>query len=434
MRKFFFLLMAMTTIVACQKDMNEVAGSVQNDESATENPYAISQEEAIANLEAFLGAFEAETRSTQRSIKSIEAVEYSDIVNTTRSSEEIDIDNLLYIVEFEDGQGSAVIGADRRVESVYAVLDESVLTVQDFENAANGVETDDISTYTAGLIAQSAANSVYSGTIPPEVDLTYDETEIIEYLFPGSHVRPMLNTKWHQSSPYNNLYPTKTGPEGNTGRAPAGCGVIAVGQLLTYLQPTTTITLNGHTHHYADMAQFTYDNNVTDPTLVNKLAQFIYDISEDMNAIYAYDSTSTTRSQAAQTLRHAGLSNVNVAYYDYDDICEMINDNKPVWLRGKSSDDGGAHAWIIDGIKSGTMKVVKVTKRDGVVISSETLDTYVVDYVHCNYGWGGISDGFYHDSIFTSSRCIYREYEYGDQVGYETFSYDTGLRMIKYNL
>lgn len=433
MRKFFFLLMAMTTIVACQKDMNEVAGSVQNDESATENPYAISQEEAIANLEAFLGAFEAETRSTQRSIKSIETVEYSDIVNATRSSEEIDIDNLLYIVEFEDGQGSAVIGADRRVESVYAVLDESVLTVQDFENAANGVETDDISTYTAGLIAQSAANSVYSVIIPPEVDLTYDVYDYEAHTSVVTYITPMLNTKWGQGEPYNNNYGVYEDENGYPHRAPAGCGVIAAGQFITHLRPSTTITLNGHTHSYADMAQVTFTNNAINPILIQKIAQFIYDLSVEMDATYSYNGTNVSPNELKKIFRKAGLWSVSAIDIDKDKICEMLADSKPVTTYGYTS-AGEGHAWIIDGRKLTQTNVIKVTYRDDVVISREYQYSYLTDYIHCNFGWDGNCDGYYGYTIFDTTYTHPNEPNFGDASEPQDYIFDTNIDIIKYNL
>ena len=196
MKKLFFALAAMAIVaVSCQKEFTESASDV-TPQTEVESAYAISEEKAIERLNEFMQSFDGcETRTVQRVVKSIDAVEYSDIVKTTRGSEDIDIDNLLYIVEFEDGMGSAIIGADRRVEPVYAILDESVLTTEDFENAANGVELDEISTYTAGLIAHNAINRASTYNLLPNVDLTYDEYYYVPSTSIVTYIQPLLNTK-----------------------------------------------------------------------------------------------------------------------------------------------------------------------------------------------------------------------------------------------
>ena len=438
MKKLFFALAAMAIVaVSCQKEFTESASDV-TPRTEVESAYAISEEKAIERLNEFMQSFDGcETRAVQRVVKSIDAVEYSDIVKTTRGSEDIDIDNLLYIVEFEDGMGSAIIGADRRVEPVYAILDESVLTTEDFENAANGVELDEISTYTAGLIAQNAINRASTYNLLPNVDLTYDEYYYVPSTSIVTYIQPMLNTKWHQGSPYNDNYPTFTRPSGGQVNAPAGCGTIAVGQLLTYLKPTTTVTLNGHTHSYANMAQFTFDRVITDPILKQKMAQFMYDLAEEMNSEYAYNETGSSLSDNADLIDRKGLSNVRCMDFDRDIIRTMLSDAKPIIVRGSAYNvEGkiGHHAWIIDGRKHTQTSVAKVTIRDGVVISSEYQYSYTTDYIHCNFGWDGECDGYYGYDIFDTTIPRPNEPDFGDVIDPYIYIYDTYLKMIKYNL
>ena len=434
MKKLFFALVAMAIVaVSCQNEFTESASDV-TPRTEVESAYAISEEKAIERLNEFMQSFDGcETRAVQRVVKSIDAVEYSDIVKTTRGSEDIDIDNLLYIVEFEDGMGSAIIGADRRVEPVYAILDESVLTTEDFENAANGVELDEISTYTAGLIAQSAANRASTYNLLPNVDLTYDEYYYVPSTSIVTYIQPMLNTKWGQEDPYNDNYSWYLTDDGSLKQAPAGCGVILAGQLLTHLRPSTTITLNGHTHSYANMAQFTFDRVVTDPILKQKIALFIYDISVEMNATYSADETSTSPSELNKIFKKAGLSSVYTNVLNKDKICEMLDDSKPVPTYGYTA-DGGGHGWIIDGRKCTQTNVAKVTIRDGVVISSEYQYSYTTDYIHCNFGWDGECDGYYGYSIFDTTTTHPNEPNFGDITYTNDYIYNTNLKMIKYNL
>ena len=50
----------------------------------------------------------------------------------TRSEATADVEDLLYIVNFENEAGYAILGADDRLEPVYAVVDEGSLTTEEF--------------------------------------------------------------------------------------------------------------------------------------------------------------------------------------------------------------------------------------------------------------------------------------------------------------
>ena len=53
----------------------------------------------------------------------------------TRSEATADVEDLLYIVNFENEAGYAILGADDRLEPVYAVVDEGSLTTEEFRYA-----------------------------------------------------------------------------------------------------------------------------------------------------------------------------------------------------------------------------------------------------------------------------------------------------------
>ena len=192
--KFAYVMIAVLA-VSCQSDSIVEQHNIPNNNEAQELSYAISEEEALARLDEFMTAFDGtETRAQRRAVKSITKVSSADVCDKTRASSEEDIENLFYIVEFENGEGSAVLGADRRLEPVYAVFDETVITTEDFRNAANGENSNDISTFTAEVISQSAQNSRlvidFPGFIdPPSSDWMDDiyQTSVTRY------IEPMLN-------------------------------------------------------------------------------------------------------------------------------------------------------------------------------------------------------------------------------------------------
>lgn len=221
-----------------------------SDDSAMSGPakdpvskFAVSTETALGNLEAALKALQSgDTRAgtPARQVESIRPLKLESIALKTRSGSVSDADNLLYVVAFEDGRGSAVLGADTRVASVYAILDESVFTPADFVQTATrsiGEEgEEEISEFLTGLILDDALwrieNAVPSGSgidFPggdggpvraPTYSKVYKDKKAQQ---------PLLQTKWHQSSPYNDQCDWNST---HTGRCPAGCTNIATGQIL----------------------------------------------------------------------------------------------------------------------------------------------------------------------------------------------------------
>ena len=225
------------------------------------SPYAVSEEKALSRLESELATIKGvETRASNRSVRTIKPIKFNDIAPATRSSD-IDVDNLLYIVEFEDGQGSAILGADERVEPIYAILDESVLTEEDFQNATNCENRDNISTFTAGLIAQSAINSVSTYGLLPDQEITSDFYDIEEEKVSVIYIPPMLFTKWGQNSPYNDEFPMTNDNSTYYYIPYAGCGAISVAQILTYHQVSPLVNINNRIHLYSDVSRFNIYND-----------------------------------------------------------------------------------------------------------------------------------------------------------------------------
>lgn len=130
MKKFIFALILTLSVISCQNELVLNSEINLSEESRNDNGHAISIDQALANLEAFL----AETESTgtrtvkPRTVSSIAPIKYNSI--TTRAeSDHLECDNLLYIANFEDEQGYAILAADERIEEkVIAVADDGYLS------------------------------------------------------------------------------------------------------------------------------------------------------------------------------------------------------------------------------------------------------------------------------------------------------------------
>ncbi len=436
-----FLIAMSLAVVSCHSDVGEEVRVVEQPaECDVASIYAISEEEAIENLNEFMAAFDgAETRANPRVVKRVESVKL-DNVCATRSSEELDIDNLFYIVEFEDGQGSAVLGADRRLTPVYAVLDESVLTKDDFVNALNGEDTEDVATFTAGVIARSFDPNPNPITPPGggfNTDMYNDitTTSVLEYL------PPLLNTKWGQRGIFNDKFPYNK----NTSERQqyAGCTTIALAQILNYHSYPSPIVLDGHTFYWSDINQFNRSNfeiASADSVLVDKMSNYIYRLAQDLDVTYnSNGSTGASIQDVRRVMRDQEYKDFSIGDITRERIYPMIWTNRPVYACGYNA-AGSGHAWVIDGWKKVKINHILITYDGfGVEKSRQVLSSIVTDYVHCNMGYDAVCDGYYTLDLFDLHR-VREAYEYepglGDSlnIGYGTnYRYEYDLESLTYD-
>ncbi len=131
----------MALFTSCQDDI-----AVTNEEpgysNITENQYSISEESALAYLADFLADSEPDSRSGKRiSVKSIKPIKYNRVASRTQQ-DNVDCENLLYVANFEDNQGYAILAGDERIsDKIIAVADtgnldnNEIIAVLDEERA-----------------------------------------------------------------------------------------------------------------------------------------------------------------------------------------------------------------------------------------------------------------------------------------------------------
>lgn len=443
MNKYKFLLAVIVVVAtSCQKHLIDEQLVVQSVE--TSNPYAISEQEALVSLDEFMAVFDdSQTRSNRRrSVRSIHSVPSENILNQTRTSACDDVGDLLYIVEFENGEGSAILGADRRLRSVYAVLDESVLTIDDFANAANEDDGSDVAAFIAGVISDDVCNTMSdfgdpAPLIPPGDSLRSDWNDVIVTNSVYNYIPPLLNTKWCQTDIYNDKFrDNKT--IYTDGKQCAGCVTIALGQILNNLSYPSPIELNDHTYYWRDINQFVWNHSITDSLLRDKVANFVFDLSEELGVKYKDNgATGATKYDVKRVLRRLDFNNLDFGNITKSRVYPMLYNYKPVYARGHSP-SGSGHAWVIDGCKTVVRFDYYVTYNGAnIEIDRELIYELRTDYVHCNMGYSGACDGYYVLDIFDlTDRRSSSEMEpgCGDTIdGNEYKIYDRDLEALTYN-
>ena len=394
--------------VACSRGHDEVVVNMDTPQTTK-----ISKEQALKNLYGELKIIDGATRSdgSSRSVKSIKELKGA----VTRSGDAL-ANDLLYIVEFEEGQGSAVVAADARLDPVIAVLDSSVITEEDFSST----NTEDIGVYMASMISDYAASVTSSeGPYPflPAPDPGGADTTFIYDIY------PLLKTKWHQDSPFNDKCVEVYGEN-----AVAGCAPIALAQFIYYTFPNVAMMINNTLFVPSSLRSLEFGVLPTQHA-ENMAAKFLYAIGAEVDAEYDNNSTSVDPDDAVSFLRSqiSSMSSASRVSYNSSTVFSKLYSDKVIIMFGWTSANEG-HAWILDG---GYHYIVNGTKftYDG----TEDV-TIVCKKVHCNYGWEGACDGYYVEGMFDTTETNYdREFAIGDVFTTNgQYNYTNNLQIVNY--
>ncbi len=396
-----------------------------HDMRTTVDSHGASLNSALSELNTTLGILYTETKTlaakSTSNISEIITVTYDDIMGPeTKSDENSDFGNLLYVINFEDGNGTAVLGADNRLEPVIAVIDSGYLNLEDFINPTffehclplsqlYDAETDEI------YLGVNHTNGTHVATI-----LNYVITSIQLYedpdfstpdMWPGTggsgyemyDISPLLNTAWGQGKPYN----------AKLNNNDAGCTTIAAAQILTCNKDIPLNTRFGVTRsswkqlerkHFYELPDNNNNKNDSIYIWTDDMSTVIKGIADGIGVTYNFlgsGGTFATPKKVARYLKSIGYSSAKVhTKYDESEIILMLTHKKPVFIGALGScvytdeKKGSGHAWVIDGIK---------TRWDGG--GRKHL-------LHCNWGWNGDCDGYYISKIFnTRDGAVYYDEE-----------------------
>lgn len=327
-------------------------------------------QEAIAEVDDFLSKIDNDiTRSNIRRVGSVECVKST---ITTRHAEN---DTLLYLINYMDRNGFALVGKSKYSRGIYAISPEGSLEMSDT------IENKGLAMFVNAAIEDVTVTSIIPIDKPVYV---YQEKRI---------VNPLLSeniANWHQRSPYNKYYVAIDGRE-----TCVGCGPLAVGMLCAfykfpYILSNRAINWNA-----------IYNNSIDD------IARFLTDLgsSDYLNAsLQANGERSISASSITKFIPKVGFdisnawidSNFSIAYHDIFDFMKSGKNGinpAPILMTGirKNSSGGvaGGHAWIVDGFIE-RIKIPKVSLTNPMAQWTEADP-----YLHCVWGWGEDQNGYY---------------------------------------
>ena len=383
MKKIFYCLVAAFVLAACVKEEASIAKVEE-----VKNPYAVTPDEAVQLLKTVIGG--ESTRAV--SVGEIKTLRKSDFVPTTRGAEDGDV---IYIVDLENG-GSAVMGADKRMEPIYAILDETKISAEQLiTSATRSTEADgNIEDFVVG-----ALNGAIQVDLMAAGDLLLPEMPIVpipRYVTVTTILDrklPLLETKWGWIAPYSNMYPSETPCNDNA--------IIAIAQLLYFhRQPNT---LGTYSLNWDLIAECEYGQT---PSVAaqNEVAKLFYALDQNGCNVSGMETH-----QVTQFLRNVGFAATTFGAYGIsyrpNKVKEQVDQNKLVMGYGATLNNNIKRYWLFDGYKFYREDVYyRVYDPMGSGTYTDTLESSTTyNLCHCNFGYQGVCDGYYPMDIFDLS-------------------------------
>lgn len=405
--------------------------------SAGTRSHLIPLEVSLSILDDYLNNDAAvETRGDggyeKQKIASVDIICANELSTRSSSFPEENIEELVYLVNFEDNKGFAFLSADDRVPEVLIAITDSghlaperlAATYQQLFNeslSCKSGETFDpydstnddwyvgnyvgedgdeffVSEYVGALTLGYVVGHVGGGHIIAPMLPSHGDEGSYEVIYSDGGettvVSNMLNnySSWRQGvSPYNTFIPNNY---------KVGCVNIATGKILAHFSGPGSISGAGWSVNWNAI-------NTTPITSIgeNSIGHLLAYLNSCCCSIeFGNSGTFTLPCLAAAFLRNFGYLNVSYQGYDTSTVRAALNDGCPVFVSAINMGNNlpeitKSHAWNIDGYKN------KITYRtvnyyeNGLLVSSNTY-TETTTLVHCAFGWGGTCDGYFSSGIF----------------------------------
>lgn len=200
-------------------------------------------------------------------------------------------------------------------------------------------------------------------------------------------IAPICKTKWNQGAPYNNDCPTDAG-----GKTVTGCVATAMAQVLRVYEYPTQCVGGEFSYEWKNGAKtlsLNYDDIAFDWSKMadtyssgdnaTEVAKLMYAVGVASEMNYSSSASGTSGMKMAAGLARNfdfdnTLSYVQREWYTLSEWQQMIYDvlatGKPVYYDGANPDNSAGHAFVVDGYQSNGL-------------------------FHLNWGWGGLSDGYF---------------------------------------
>lgn len=403
MKLYLYPIIALGLIASsCNNDaVEEPQPSVIAKNTITYSPSAVNRtlDEAISianEAKGMLNNSKSSRAGINREIDLTDGIKYV-VSNVSRSNP----DTLLYILNYKDNAGFAVISTRRSTEALLAVTESGTYTSpEDCDNPGFNMFMDMATAY--------VANAPVNPTTPSGVDGPFEIQEVKreEIIWANDTVRHNPNVQWGQDGLYGAYCPNGV----------AGCSNTAAGTAMNYFKYPKTITL---THDNNKILVLDWDN-INKHTLGsgnyyccsedthNSIGLLLRELGHRSKSQYngtkgsLSASTGTDRRDIRNTLSQLGYNVGPITKYSQGCVKSKLGDGI-ILMRGEDSESSGGHMWVVEGYyyyKKQMIEYVRpISSPEWTEIENVTTEI-LLNWM--NWGWNGYADGFVYDGVFSA--------------------------------
>lgn len=431
-------MMALTGLISCSNEEPSVISLEQEPEQRTSLPVLRTPAQAVAIAEMAVQSEEAVSRS-QRTVSGVSAV--TPIVNHSSRSES---DTLLYVVQYDNNNGFAVISAPVNVEPLIALIDDGsynsteILTNEPFQMTMEAAEHYVANQSRSSILRPDPIEPIHPYPFEPAPKPFYSDT-----IKPTPKTVPSVTVKWGQGWPQSMYAPNHI----------AGCAPVAIAQILSVFETPRMITysfpelnrvaeflnwseIKTHIGGYiGDNPSNSYIeshlNHCNASSAVhNSIGALVRQLGLEVKAKYKENTTSTEYREAFNILKKY-LSNKSFIEGSLLSSLfrNLVDDDTPIaYVRGAHKDADNnkhGHGWVADGTWSigtriydyaynyttGLYDIVNVTGSNST-------------YIHYNWGWDGSGNGYFSTGVYSPSEPFELDNPYDGVYNDYSFSYD----------
>lgn len=422
-----------------------------------------SLEEALQNLDTFISNNYPATKSSNwPKIKNSSNYRESNLATKSTGQTGKSDGTLAYIVNFEDNEGFAVLGAHTTIDDI-VVLAESgnidtltlkvtfgklILSSEDEEDETESerdttgfycAEDDDFycadtdtTTLIIGELIRNGLGTVNDGEEDPGPVDDDNQTNKPNTSTGGNNgnsgsgkgssgsstssfqfhtCNPLLAYSWGQKTPYNN-YCYRNKAKGK--HAYTGCSNTALSMIMVHVGYPENFYINNWKMEWAQM-RINIKKDSTSTAAYN-IARLLGVNFKNVHKWVTRSFTLITPRQIEKRLEQVGYADVtrmkgrNYTYNMITATSDMLKKGYPVFISAIPKKWSKGHSWVIDGAKYST--------------ESKYL-------VHCNFGWKGLCNGYFSTSCLNPSRADSYDNFTGDEKN-SNYTYNWHFRVITY--
>lgn len=391
MNKFAQTLINMLAIVCvlsscsdAHNQLNEIENTGECLSLNTTTSPKIELSEALTWADGIFDEMGVENTRSGRIIENVEVYN----INKTRACESNLPDTLLYLINYSNNGGFALLGADRRIPYVYAISDRGHLEFADTLNNKG------LALFMANVNDEILCNEAFRPTD--------DNTQPVVYVKPNYSslsstyriIKPCIAVDMRdmgQWEPYNSVVVSNIGTN-----VPVGCVPLALAMILGHYEYPLQwdgITLNW--------------DEIKNNSKCDAMQKLLYSLGkkENLNVKYTSTGSSAYSSDCLTVLKKMGYKtpdslipfNVDSALFTLNEKYK-VKKTAPIYISGSQCDENGdyiqgsGHAWVIDGVLQR-----QITTTTPAFIINDINNYHLF---HCVWGWYGVNNGYFR---FTTS-------------------------------